>query len=464
MNVINHRKFQKLSGGPSKRVRQLRIAAALLIGLFVVANLAVAILYAGKTLPKQTVGGQNVSGVNYADVERLVKSYTLPATVTLNKDNRKETVPVDQFNMHIDVDKTMHDVKERPLLPLFALFEHRNTPLSLTASTRAISDKILILDASFSRAATDRRVAFDGNDFVIEDAKGGYTFDADATARSMVAAIAQGKTTAEVSVQTTPAGDNTGDLSKERDALRKQLDARITYKAGIKTTQTSKKDIGSLFEHAGRTMVVSDAAVSAYITQVTTQLGAGSASAGDAAIATRYAIEKAQNITFVLSGAHARTLTYCTVADGVAQSGLGDLKGKLAVAYGDPKGWNNNGAIAFRHVDSGCDYRVVLAAPAKMTSYGAICDDFYNCQVGNNVIVNNDRWLYATEPWNKTGQTLETYRLLIINHETGHRLGLRDYNVCSGAGQPAPIMMQQSIDLMGCAFNVWPLQSELDRL
>lgn len=438
--------------------------AGSLIGLFIIANVATALLYANKVLPNQTLAGQNISGVSYADVERLIKAYTLPTSITLQKDSHKESVPTDQFDIRINHKKTMDEVRAKPLLPFFALFERQHMPLVLEANVSAVTEKIGILDVSFSHAATDRRVAFDGNAFVIEDAKGGYTFDAEKTARAIINDLAQGKRTVTVATESTPPGKNNGDFSKQRDQLNKQLEARITYKVGAKTVQTSKKDIGEFFEHSGRSMVLSDAAITTYITNVASSLGTMPANISDAVIATRYAVQKAQSITFVLSNADARTMTYCTVANGVPQNGLSDLVGKLAIAYGDPRGWNDGGRIAFKHVTSGCDYRVVLAAPSIMTSYGEICDDYYNCQVGNNVIVNNDRWLYATDPWNKTGQTLETYRLLIINHETGHRLGLRDYNVCSGVGNPAPIMMQQSIDLMGCSFNVWPLQSELDRL
>lgn len=463
MNVINHRKFQTQTGGPSKGVRQLLTISAAVIGLFILANIIVGLLYANKTFPSQTVGGRTVGSASYADVERLVKEYSLPQSVVLIKDSRKESVPTAQFDARVDVSKTMEQVRAKPLLPLLALFEKQHTPLIIDASNTVVADKILILDAAFSKAATDKRVAFNGSDFIVEDAKGGYTFDADATARAVLSALAQGKKDVAAVTQATPAGNNSGDFTKERDELRKKLASSVTYVSGTQSVTTTKKDIGNFYEHSGRTMTLSDSAIAAFITSKAA-MSAQPLNVSDAVLATKHAINTMQKITFVLSKPNARVMTYCAIADKVPQSELGGLIGTLAVAYGDPRGWNNKGSIAFKYVQSGCDYKVVLAAPSEMTAYGAICDDYYNCQVGSNVIVNNDRWLQATVPWNKTGQSLETYRLLIINHETGHRLGLRDYNVCSGAGQPAPVMMQQSIDLMGCSFNVWPLQSELDRL
>jgi hypothetical protein len=75
------------------------------------------------------------------------------------------------------------------------------------------------------------------------------------------------------------------------------------------------------------------------------------------------------------------------------------------------------------------------------------------------VVINNDRWLYASTAWNNQGGSLEEYRSMVINHETGHWLGF-NHSYCPGTGQPAPVMQQQSIDLQGCVFNPWPTATE----
>jgi hypothetical protein len=95
-----------------------------------------------------------------------------------------------------------------------------------------------------------------------------------------------------------------------------------------------------------------------------------------------------------------------------------------------------------------------------MPTFGSICDNIWSCRVGPNVVINYDRWQHASPAWNSFGGTMNDYRHMVINHETGHWLGF-SHAQCPGAGQQAPVMQQQSIDLQGCKFNPWPSVGEL---
>lgn len=154
-----------------------------------------------------------------------------------------------------------------------------------------------------------------------------------------------------------------------------------------------------------------------------------------------------------------RAYTYCVATRGVDTSVLPELRAKLASVYSDSRGWSLGGVNTFTEVTSGCGMIVWLTAADQMPSFGSICDSTWSCTVYPNVILNFDRWRFASPAWNGGGGSLDDYRTMVINHETGHWLGF-GHRFCQGAGQQAPVMQQQSINLQGCAANPWPLPYE----
>lgn len=431
-----------------------------------VANIVLFAVYQGKVSPRYTLAGVPVGGKSYDDVEKLPASSFLASNVVLQKDDTSRTIATHDLGVGVDWAKSIANLKKaRPMLPLMAYFGSHDVPVVLATNHATLITKLTALQSAFSRTATDKRITAVGGNFVIQDAQAGYALDIDGSANAIQKAIAKGQTHITVNVTVLPAGSNVGDLQAQLAALQQQLKTKLTFNYQGKTVTPDAAAMTAWYAHDGQTMSLSDAAIGTYIDMVAHQFTITAANRSDLITAVKYVLDKNLPTNFtVVSTVGSVTRTYCTSVNGVSSSELPDLIGKLAATYSDIRGWNDNGKIAFRRVTSGCTYNVVIAAPSLMTSYGAICDDYYNCQVGNSVIVNNDRWLYATDPWNKTGQNIETYRLLIINHETGHRLGFYDNPTCPGAGQPAPVMMQQSIDLKGCVFNEWPLSSEFDAL
>lgn len=164
------------------------------------------------------------------------------------------------------------------------------------------------------------------------------------------------------------------------------------------------------------------------------------------------------------SGNELITYTYCVASKGE----VGDLTEFSDTVYStlnDPRGWPRAGAV-FQEADgtdpNACSMTLTLAAADQMTSFSTECSDEYSCRVGNDVIINVDRWNNATEGWLNAGGTVERYRTMVINHEVGHRLGHLDNELtCPAVNQPAPLMQQQSMDLLGCVPNEWPLDEEL---
>ena len=168
------------------------------------------------------------------------------------------------------------------------------------------------------------------------------------------------------------------------------------------------------------------------------------------------------------SGNGVITYTYCVASRGEVGD-LTEFANMVFSTLNDPRGWPRAGVIfqenegADPNTDpNACSMTLTLAAADQMTSFSTECSDEYSCRVGNDVIINVDRWNNATEGWRNAGGTVERYRTMVINHEVGHRLGHLDNELtCPAVNQPAPLMQQQSMDLLGCVPNEWPLDEEL---
>jgi hypothetical protein len=154
-----------------------------------------------------------------------------------------------------------------------------------------------------------------------------------------------------------------------------------------------------------------------------------------------------------------RTVTYHVETRGAVTADVAQFKQQANQTLNDSRGWSRLG-VSFSEVSTGGDFTLVLSVASELPNFSAGCSSEYSCNVGRYVIINQDRWLGATPSWNNAGGSIRDYRHMVINHETGHWLGHGHQN-CGGAGQPAPVMQQQSIDLQGCTFNAWPLDSEL---
>ena len=151
---------------------------------------------------------------------------------------------------------------------------------------------------------------------------------------------------------------------------------------------------------------------------------------------------------------------YCIRLKNVDDSEYEAFAAKLSSVYANPKGWSLDGKISFSKVETNCNYTAWLAAADQLSSFSPGCGADYSCRAGNNVIINYDRWRYATPAW--TG-SLDDYRMMVINHETGHWLSF-GHAFCPGPNQVAPVMQQQSISLQGCEANPFPIASERQRI
>lgn len=153
------------------------------------------------------------------------------------------------------------------------------------------------------------------------------------------------------------------------------------------------------------------------------------------------------------------TVQYSVMSRGVTTADMAEFSTQVNQTLNDGRGWARLG-VAFDEVASGGNFIMVLSSSDQMTSFSSGCSALWSCRVGQYVIINQDRWLGASEAWYQGDGSLRDYRHSVVNHEVGHWLG-HDHATCDGPSQPAKVMQQQSIDLQGCVINPWPLASEL---
>ncbi len=130
-------------------------------------------------------------------------------------------------------------------------------------------------------------------------------------------------------------------------------------------------------------------------------------------------------------------------------------------ALGDPQGWAAAGR-SFARVDHKPEFTVLLASPATVDR---LCKPLetrgrYSCGRAARASLNLVRWQQGTRAWTAS---LAEYRTYMVNHEVGHLLG-NPHLDCPGAGEPAPIMQQQTFGLDGCTPSSRPSAAEIERL
>lgn len=123
----------------------------------------------------------------------------------------------------------------------------------------------------------------------------------------------------------------------------------------------------------------------------------------------------------------------------------------------DERGWGGDGSVSFDLVIEEADLTIRLAAPGTVDELCAPLptNGYTSCRIGDEIILNVDRWSSATPDFLDAGGTVEDYRTYLVNHETGHYLGYGHETSCRADGR-APVMMQQTLDLGGCEPNGWP--------
>ncbi len=453
--------FGRLFG--SRRVKMFLLAA---VGLFVIVNVFVYAVYRGKTYPKTLVGGSKIGQLSFADIDNRVDKIAPPNTIKFYiKDNQTDKSAAD-LGVSTDSDKLIKTIKsDRSWLPLYDMLRTHDVPYYVKFDQAKLDEVFTELSRQYFREPQNAHITLTDGKFRLESEKTGWRLTKKLLQQSIASALEKGNSTIVVAVQSVKPQIYGKELNSDAKTLQKQQTLKTEYKHQGKTYAVSAAERTSWYRPAGTSYLLDSGYVRTGIIEAGKKLGIGIKNLDAATQATTQAMNDGKDLSFDLEAKPLpiKTYTYCVAGRGVDASYLSGLEAKLAAVYADSRGWGLDGQVALVQANSGCGFTVWLSAASQMPTFGAICDSTWSCRVGTSVVINLDRWLGATDAWNSAGGNLEDYRVMVINHETGHWFGFGHAN-CPGAGQPAPIMMQQSIDLQGCMFNPWPLPSELAAL
>lgn len=442
------------------------IIPGVIAAVFVVANIILWAAYQNRTYPRTKVMNTTVGSVSYSGLSQKVSELKLlPATVTLTHDKQKSQVKLADLGISKDTARTVSGAKEqRSWLPVLNLFKSPQLQAPIKVDSKKLSTKTTDLAKTFRQDAQDARLTLNGATVAVAGHKDGYELDKSRLQAAITSTLDKGTTTVAVATKTTKPKVTAKQIEADKQLIQSQINTAITFKYQGKTKTASKEDVAKWYVASGNLLAVSPDTVRNYIAQTGTGFGIRVKDINQAVEATTQSLTKTKPVTITLTAQVAvKTYTYCVAAKGVSTSYLPAMRTKAASTFSDSRGWGLNSLVEFKEVSSGCNFTLWLAAPELMPTFGAICDSMWSCRVGPNVVINFDRWQNASPSWNANGGTLNEYRDMVINHETGHWLGY-GHDHCPGAGQAAPVMQQQSINLQGCTFSPWPNAAELNVL
>ena len=443
----------------------LRVAL-ISIFMFCAMNTVLYVYYSQRMYPQTKVMNANIGNLPYDQVESKIRQMELlPETVQLVYDGRSAEVTLPDLGISPDYSKLVPEARKTPSwLPAMNLLTSRTLDPPISVDRERLRLQAEVLKPAFRKAPVNAHLSLDHSEFTVREAEQGYELEVGQLQEMIVREIKAGQSIIKVPVEIVIPSPPSIDLEESRRALQSQLSTPIAYRYNGLSVKASAQEISNWYLPAEETYAVSEPRIRSYILKLSDDLGIRPQDLGHIVSNTKKALESQTGLeSELVPFTRTRTFRYCVAAKNVESSHLAGLANSADLAYNDPHGWSLDGQIAFKMVDRNCDYTMWLSAADQMESFHPSCDPEWSCRVGDNVIINFERWQSASPAWISHGGSLNDYRSMVINHETGHRLGF-GHNDCGGPGQQAPVMQQQSIDLQGCAFNPWPTSGEREIL
>lgn len=440
-----------------------RVLTVLLL-VFAIANIGTWVLYKDRTYPKAHVAHKHLGTVGFDQLaDRLQDLELLPDNIVIKHDNEETTVDTEAIGLAVDIDQTSQRVRQsRSWLPVRNLFAYNSAEVAFTEDTEQLDIFASRFVKQIEKPAKNASLILKNGEFQIAPDKDGRTYSQQDINQAISHSVAAGNDHVEIFSTPEAAKVTIETLKPKLLKLNKESETPITLTYANKTKSFSSTEIARWYVLKGSEATLSDNHILSSVEAVGQTFGILVSNKHQAVSAIKDALQETSALSFQLKEAPKPTkhFTYCVASRGVSTHYLGTFSAKLASVYADGRGWGLKGQVRFSKVSSGCDFTAWLSAASQMPSFGAICDSTWSCRVGPNVVINFDRWQNASPAWNQSGGSLDNYRSMVINHETGHWFGYY-HAFCPGAGNPAPVMQQQSISLQGCKFNPWPTPQEL---
>lgn len=433
--------------------------------LFVLVNVGLFVYYHSRTYPNTRIVQTSVGNLTYAQLQAKLRSINLlPNSLKLTYNGQSQDVPIAKLGMSPDYSHIDSGAHQRFWLPIVNLLIHHDlaTPVAIDSAT--FNKKATELGATFHQDPSNAHITLSNGRFGIAPEKAGYDLVVGSLRNKIITELQLGHVTITVPVKKITAATTAASLASTLKTLQNQLNSSLTYRYNGAAKKLSTKDISGWYAPSGNSYALSDSLIHDYLYSLGRSLGIYISGLSQITANSKNAVLTGKSLDVTLVPfTNVKTFSYCVAARGVDSSFLAAFMAKLSAVYHDPRGWTLDGQVHLNYATSGCSFTAWLSANNQMSSFGGLCGPQWSCRVGNNVVVNFDRWQSASDAWNSYGGSLDDYRSMVINHETGHWFGF-DHKHCSGAGQLAPVMQQQSINLEGCKFNPWPLPSELANL
>ncbi len=453
-------------GSRRPAIRQVVKGGLSTLGVFVVLNVLIGMAYANRTYPRTRIAGHAMGSVRHADLlGRIKAAEDIHVPLQLKFEDKTITLTLKELGIALDETAAVKSARQRSWLPVFNLIWAPQASVSYKTDNKVLSAKTAELEKIVLRPATDAKIVIQNGAFTLVPAQHGSVLDTAAVKKALLASVDKGQKQLRLPAKTLKPAVADEMLAPTAANLQAQQTLSLAYTFNSKTAKPTAAEIAAWYAEANGAYSFNDARFQAYLQAAAKVMGIRVKNLTEATVATRTALDRKQPLSLALVELPltAKIFTYCTAVRGVDAGELAGLIPKLASVYADPRGWSGAGSMALQHVATGCQFTVWLAAADQMPAFGAICTSDWSCRSGTNVVINYDRWRHASDAWNKAGGSLDNYRTMVINHETGHWFGF-GHQDCGGAGLAAPVMQQQSIDLQGCVFNQWPTGAEQARL